>query len=223
MRELAMRPVDRTPGLDQIEDRLLLARQQPDAPRRRRDRGPRACPVSRSRWPASGARGRRRGRAPGTLWRAPTRPRRRRRSAPAARAWSPRSRARDRAEKPERCLPRCNESARPPTPSAPPRADRSPPSASSNSDLLGRRHPPRLRCRERGQRRVLGQLPDPDHRAHVHAPLSGCVGLRELLRADLQEHLPLLLRRQLPTLARLAVLHHHVLLVRGPHSLPELV
>ena len=30
------------------------------------------------------------------------------------------------------------------------------------------------------------------------------------------------LRRQLPTLARRAVLHHHVLLVQGPHSLAGL-
>jgi len=50
----------------------------------------------------------------------------------------------------------------------------------------------------------------------------GRVGLRDLLRGDLQEDLPLLLRRQLPTLARLAVLQHLVLLVQGPRSLAEL-
>ncbi|MGO9899412.1 MAG: hypothetical protein ACLP0J_06910 [Solirubrobacteraceae bacterium] len=52
---------------------------------------------------------------------------------------------------------------------------------------------------------------------------AGQRGLRELLRGDLQEHLPLLLRRELPTLARLAVLHHLDLLAQGPHSLPGLV
>jgi hypothetical protein len=46
--------------------------------------------------------------------------------------------------------------------------------------------------------------------------------LRELLGGDLQEHFPLLLRRQLPPMAPIAVLHHLVLLVQGPGSLPGL-
>jgi molybdopterin molybdotransferase/putative molybdopterin biosynthesis protein len=72
------------------------------------------------------------------------------------------------------------------------------------------------------QRGILRQLPDPDHRAHIDVPLSGCVRLRDLLRGHLQKDLPLLLRRELPTLSRLAVLHHHVLLIQGPDSLPGL-
>ena len=89
-------------------------------------------------------------------------------------------------------------------------------------DLLGRRRPPRLRGRERRQRRVLGQRSQADDHAHVDAVLASGIGLRDLLRGDLQEDLPLLLRRQLPTRPALAVLHHRILLVQSPGSLPGL-
>ena len=108
----------------------------------------------------------------------------------------------DRAEKPERCLPRCNVNSTAISFSA---SDSRPFSCSRSLDLrlLGRRRPARLRRRERRQRRILRQRPEPDDHTHVDALLAGRVGLRDLLRGDLQKHLPLLLRRQLPTLARL--------------------
>jgi hypothetical protein len=55
----------------------------------------------------------------------------------------------------------------------------------------------------------------------VDAPLAGSIRLRELLRGDLEEHLPLLLRRELPGPAPHTVLHRSDLLGLGPHSLPR--
>jgi hypothetical protein len=103
VRELAMRAVDPTPT--SRSDRGSPAPPTPRCrgPRRHPDRGPRAS-RSPAAWTASGARGRRRGRAPGTLWRAASRPRQRRRSAPAARAWPRRSSARGAGRK-ARALP----------------------------------------------------------------------------------------------------------------------
>lgn len=82
-------------------------------------------------------------------------------------------------------------------------------------DRLGRRRPTRLGRGERGQRGqsgVLGQRPQPDDHAHGDVPLPSRIGLGELLvGGDLEEQLPLLLRRQLPALAPPAVLYHSVL------------
>ena len=111
-----------------------------------------------------------------------------------------RAHARREPEKPERCLPRTT-SARPPSPSALRTAGRSPQAPPPAPPP--RRHPPRLRRRERSQRRVLRQRPQPNDHAHVDTPLPRGVGLRDLLRSDLQKDLPLLLRRQLRRALRL--------------------
>ncbi len=76
---------------------------------------------------------------------------------------------------------------RPPSPSAPPTAGRSP-QAPPPAPPARARAPAPLRRRERSQRRVPRQRPQPNDHAHVDTPLSRGVGLRDLLRSDLQKY-----------------------------------
>ena len=162
VRELAMRAIHPPPGLDQIKDRLLLPRQQPvhriaDRPRSS------SVPVSRSRARQRCARTSCEVEHPA---RAGVRP-----PVPDGASISPNSsslvsaltRVGTGPKSPSAAFPGAT-SARPPSPSAPPTAvvlrQRS-----LQFHLLGRRHPPRLRRRERRQRRVLRQRPQPRSRS----------------------------------------------------------
>ena len=208
-----MRAVDRTPLLDQIQDRRSSQSSRPwTAPPPGSD--PRALPCLAVE-PASDARGRRRGRAPGTPACAPTRRRRRDRSAPAARAWSPRSRAREPGRK-ARALPSPVHVSSTASSLTPPRAGRFPPAA-LQLDLLRRRRTARLRRRERGERVILRQRPQADDH-HTSTPY---------LRAasDCDSSCEVTSRRP-PTsppastagAAVTPVVHHLVLLVRAPEG-----
>lgn len=82
------------------------------------------------------------------------------------------------AEGPKAAFPH-EATAPPPAHSAPPTAWPCPPTRPPNPRAR-RRRVPRVRRGDRGQRPVLGHLPNPDHNADVDAPVSRRVGQREL-------------------------------------------
>jgi hypothetical protein len=71
--------------------------------------------------------------------------------------------------------------------------------------LLGQRRAARLRRSERRHRSILRQPPEPNNDRHVDAVLPDSVCLRQLLRCDIQEELPLLFWGKLPPLATIAI------------------
>ena len=149
-----------------------------------------------------------------------TRRRRPHRSAPAARAWSPRSHAAGPGRKPTLPSP-VQRTARPPTPSAPPKPTRLR-QRLLQLDLLGEGIRPASMPR-------TPPAPRPWPAACIRITvLTSTFHLRvasaceELLRADLEGHLHFSSGESCRRLRRLPS-HHHILLVHGPNSQPELV
>ncbi len=128
---------------------------------------------------------------------------------------------RDRAAKPERCLPRCSDSSTASSFSASDNLAFSARSSSISNCSIDTGRPGREAANAASapslaSRRSL--ITVETSTPHLRAA-SACVSCWE---TDLQEHLPLLLRRQLPPPAARAALGHRVLLGSGPHSVPGL-
>src|SRR5207248_5208286 len=122
----------------------------------------------------------------------------------------------DRAEKLERCLPRCNVNSTASSLSASESrsfSERNNSTSTASADAgrpgLAEANAANAASLASARNRMITLTSTPYFRA--------ASALRDLLGGDLQKQLPLLLRRQLPASSPLAVLHHHVLLVSGPN------